>query len=142
MNNWTRKLKKNPIPVLLEKGDVAIQYWVKKDLLGKNDLNLKKQIYVFKEVKTILRRQKPSGYWQYPGGGNEHIRSGTNYNQLETYRQLGFLIEKYAFIKEDECIKKATKYLFKSQSRKRRLKGNLRQSIFTELFCWDCRASS
>jgi hypothetical protein len=48
----------------------------------------------------------------------ENSRSQENYNQIETYRQLGYLIEKYGFIKEHSAIKRVAEFLFSFQNEK------------------------
>jgi hypothetical protein len=38
------------------------------------------------------------------------LRSSKDYNQLETFRQLGKLVEKYGFKRKHPSIKKAAEY--------------------------------
>ena len=64
---------------------------------------------------NILKKQKEDGSWKYPGG-NLNIRSQTNYNQLETYRNLGELVEKYGFNNNHSSVQKASEFLFSFQT--------------------------
>jgi len=45
------------------------------------------------------------------------LRSQENYDQLETYRQLALLIEKYGFNNQDPVILKAAEFLFSFQTK-------------------------
>ncbi len=47
-------------------------------------------------VERLLRKQRPDGSWPYPGGGIPKHRATEDYDQIETYRNLGILVEKYA----------------------------------------------
>jgi hypothetical protein len=63
----------------------------------------------------ILRAQQADGSWRYPGG-NDSIRSQKNYNQLETYRNLRVLVEKYGFYRTHHSIEEAVGFLFGFQT--------------------------
>lgn len=67
------------------------------------------------EPQKILKKQKPNGSWTY-SNAKENIRSQENYDQLETYRNLGILVEEFGFNKEHPAIAKAAEYLFSFQS--------------------------
>ncbi|HEY9245569.1 MAG TPA: hypothetical protein VIO11_01865 [Candidatus Methanoperedens sp.] len=69
-----------------------------------------------------MRRQKPNGSWLYPGG-KENIRSQENYNQLETYRNLGILVEEFGFNKKHPAIQKTVEYLFTFQTQEGDFRG-------------------
>lgn len=62
------------------------------------------------------------GSWKY-SGGREHIRSQENYNQLETYRNLGELVEKYAVDRNHPTAAKAAEYLFSFQTEQGDFRG-------------------
>ena len=66
-------------------------------------------------VKKTIERQQEDGSWRYPGG-KPSIRSEENYNQLETYRILGELVEKYGLDIGHKSITKAADYLFGFQT--------------------------
>ena len=63
----------------------------------------------------ILKRQQEDGSWKYPGG-NLNIRSRANYNQLETYRIIGELVEEYGFNTNHSAVRKAAEFLFGFQT--------------------------
>jgi len=113
MNKWLDELKYNPIPALLESEDRALKLSVQRDLL-ENDVPIE-GLWQLPESKKILRKQKTNGCWIYPGG-NKDIRTQENYNQLETYRNLGILVEQFGFNKKHSAIQKAADYLFTFQT--------------------------
>ncbi len=71
-----------------------------------------------------MRKQQPDGSWLYPGG-NKKIRTTENYNQLETFRNLGYLVEMYAFDKRSPAIQKAAEWLFSFQTSSGDIRGIL-----------------
>ncbi len=111
MNKWLNELKCDPIYPLLESNDRAISLSVQRDLLDRTvsveDL--------WQSPQRILRKQRIEGSWLYPGG-KENIRTQENYNQLETYRNLGILVEEFGFNKKHPAIQKTAQYLFTFQT--------------------------
>ncbi len=121
MENWKGKLRFDPLPVLLSTENKAIQYFARKDLLGEKVESVK-ILWELPEVEKILKKQQEDGSWKYPGGKVD-IRSQENYNQLETYRQLANLIEKYGFTKEHPIINKAIEFIFSFQTDEGDIRG-------------------
>ncbi len=113
MNKWLNELKCNPIYPLLESNNRAILLSVQRDLLDKTVPV--EDLWQSPEPQRILRKQKIDGSWLYPGG-KENIRTQENYNQLETYRNLGILIEEFGFNKKHPAIQRTAKYLFTFQT--------------------------
>ena len=68
------------------------------------------------QAKKLLNKQLANGAWKYPGGGRMHLRATEDYNQIETFRILGELIEKYGMDKRHKSIQKAADYLFSCQT--------------------------
>lgn len=120
MDRWLHALKFDPLPALLKSGNSAIVCFAERDLSGKTVQE--ENLWRLRVAEKILRRQNPDGSWDYPGG-NESIRSRHNYDQLETYRQLGFLVEEYGFNKKHPAIQKATEYLFSFQAKEGDFRG-------------------
>lgn len=113
MNNWQNHLRYNPVTPLLDCGNDAVTTLARRDLLYETvDI---KTLWQLPDAQKILRKQQADGSWVYPGGNNI-IRSRENYNQMETYRNLGFLVEEFAFNREHAAIQKAARYLFSFQS--------------------------
>lgn len=70
----------------------------------------------------IFKKQQDNGSWKYPGKISRDVRSRENYDQIETYRILGELIEKYGLNKNHQQVKNAAKYFFSCQT----LEGDFR----------------
>ncbi|MGE5109120.1 MAG: hypothetical protein ACM3H8_16400 [Sphingobacteriales bacterium] len=111
---WHDIFKYDPINPLVEHHDKAVSLAAKRYLFNKNILL--NDLWQQAEPKSILRRQNINGSWEYPGA-KEHIRTKENYNQLETYRNLGVLIEKFGFTNQHSAIRNAAEYLFTFQTR-------------------------
>lgn len=114
MNSWQRELKVDPVPNLLSLENKAINYFTKRDLLNERVEPIE-ILWKLRDAEKILRKQQSDGSWEYPGG-NKHIRSQENYNQIETYRNLRDLVEKYGFTRKHEAIQKAAKFFFRFQT--------------------------
>ncbi|MCL5985430.1 MAG: hypothetical protein M1371_02560 [Actinobacteria bacterium] len=133
MERWEKELRVDPIPVLLSSNNTAIDFFARRDLLYENTGSIE-TLWELPQVKKILNRQLEDGCWKYPGGGKENLRSKEDYNQLETYRVLGQLVEKYGLNNQHSGIKKAAEYLFSCQTREgdfRGIYGNQYSSNYT-----------
>ncbi|MFQ6086203.1 MAG: hypothetical protein ACE5OY_08110 [Candidatus Bathyarchaeia archaeon] len=73
-------------------------------------------------VVKIVQKQQEDGSWKYHGG-KPNIRSQQNYNQLETYRNLGQLVELYGLTREHPAIRKAADFLFEFQTKEGDFRG-------------------
>lgn len=111
---WQNQLKVDPVPGLLSLENEAINYFTKRDLLDEKVGSIE-ILWELPEAGKIFKKQQSDGSWKYPGG-KKHIRTQENYNQLETYRNLGELIEKYGFNRKHEAIQRAADFLFQFQS--------------------------
>lgn len=74
------------------------------------------------KAQKIIRRQNNNGSWIYPAA-KEQMRTKENYNQIETFRNLGYLIEQFRFTNKHSSIQKAADYLFKVQSKEGDFRG-------------------
>jgi hypothetical protein len=121
MKEWQSRLRYDSVTCLLSSQNEAINYFVKRDLLGEPVQQIE-SLWNLPEVKKIVKRQREDGSWKYPGG-NPHIRSHKNYDQLETYRMVGELVEKYGLRRTHPSIKKAAEFLFKFQKNEGDFRG-------------------
>ena len=115
MTRWLRELKHDPLPFLLNSDCAPVPYFTRRDLLGEKTGPIR-TLWVGAEAMRILARQRPDGHWQYPGGGNSRIRAVEDYNQLETYRQLGVMVEKFGFHRTHPGLRRAADFLFAHQT--------------------------
>lgn len=118
---WTNSLKQNPLPGLREFGDPALLYFTRRDFLDDHVGDIE-QLWDQPEVKQILTKQHPEGYWAYPGRG-EKAHSGENYDLLQSYRMMGILIEKYGLNNTHPAIVRAAEYIFTHQSDEGDIRG-------------------
>jgi hypothetical protein len=119
-NKWFNNFNYDPIEPLINHKCEAIALSAKRDLLneGKTLTILSKD----PEAQKILTRQNNNGSWDYPAA-KEQIRTKENYNQIETYRNLGYLIEQFGFTIKHSSIQNAAEYLFKFQSKEGDFRG-------------------
>ena len=119
---WTSALNYDPLPLLLSSNNEAITYFVARDLFGKK--GNPEEVWEMPVARNIVKRQQDDGSWKY-SGGTTNVRSAENYNQMETYRQLGFLVEMFAFNKEHPAIPPAADFLFSFQTDEGDIRGIL-----------------
>ncbi|MFB0562346.1 MAG: hypothetical protein ACETWM_14170 [Candidatus Lokiarchaeia archaeon] len=121
MDDWLKKLRYNPLPRLIHTDNKAILFFGSRDLLSEKD-NPVQELWNLTVVTKILSKQLDNGAWKYPSP-KAHIRSKENYNQLETYRILGYLIEKYGFTREHPAIRRAAEFMFDFQTEEGDFRG-------------------
>ena len=110
MKNWQDLLRYNPLPILLSSKNPAVVFFTKRDLQNEN-VNQVETLWKQPSVNKIMSKQQPDGSWRYPGA-KLNIRSQQNYNQIETYRAIGELVEKYGFTNRNDTLRNAADFLF------------------------------
>ena len=115
MENWRKELRVDPIPSLISAKNRAIEYFTRRDILDEKVEPIE-TLWELPEIKKIFSRQQEDGSWKYPGGGKEHLRSQEDYNQIETYRILGELVEKHGLNNRHPKIRRAADFLFSHQT--------------------------
>ncbi|MFX0105828.1 MAG: hypothetical protein ACFE75_10075 [Candidatus Hodarchaeota archaeon] len=121
MSDWKKKFNANPFSKLLSTENKALLLFIKRDLLDKR-IGSVEDLWELDPVKKITNKQLENGSWKY-SRHKEDIRTQENYNQLETYRQIGFLIEKYGFNRQHQAIQNAAEYLFSFQTEEGDFRG-------------------
>ena len=107
-------LRHDPLPPLLAAGHPALRYMVRRDLLGEQP-GPAAVLWQSPDVRRAVARQRPDGGWAYPGG-NPQIRSPADYDQLETYRQLGVLVCKFGLDRQHPAVAGAAAFLSSFQT--------------------------
>lgn len=125
MENWQGQLSVDPLPVLLATSNEAILYFTRRDLLDE-EVGPVEALWDLPQAAVILRKQREDGSWKYPGGKRD-IRSQGNYDQLQTYKMLMDLVEKYGFTREHPAIGKAAGFLVTFQTQEGDLRGIYRE---------------
>jgi hypothetical protein len=92
MNEYINYLKYDPIKPLLESKNKALIFFTRRDLLDEKGLDVK-DLWEIPEAVVILKRQREDGSWKYTGKLKDVYRDQKGYDQLETFRQISFLIQ-------------------------------------------------
>lgn len=121
MKAWRSHLRYDPIPLLDSASDKAIRYQVSRDLLDR-DPSVVEDLWKTKQAERMLRKQQEDGSWRYPNP-KEDIRSIEGYNQVETFRILSILIEKYLLNRKHPAIERAAEFLFGCQTEEGDFRG-------------------
>jgi Squalene-hopene cyclase C-terminal domain len=109
-----RRLRFSPVPLLLSAKGEPLRYFCGRDLIGQNAGPVER-LWKLREARKITDRQQASGCWRYHGG-RPRIRSQQDYDQLETFRALRNLVEKYGMNRENPAIRRAAEFLFSYQT--------------------------
>jgi hypothetical protein len=113
MTSWQKKLSYDPLPILLESGCEAVNYFSRRDLLGEAPGPVER-LWNLPDAQRITRKQMKNGGWKYPSP-TAGVRSTENYDQIETYRNIGFLVETFGYTRRHPAIQKAAEFLFSFQ---------------------------
>jgi squalene cyclase len=114
MTDWLELLPYDPLLPLIFTDNKAVACFAKRDLFDDHD-NSVASLWTLPAVQNLLKRQQADGSWHYRGG-KPQVRSQQQYNQLETYRVVGELVEKYGFTRAHPALEKAAEFLFGFQT--------------------------
>ncbi len=114
-------LRVDPTPALASSSNAAIAFFARRDLLG-HSADPVGALWDPPEAHRLLSKQSQNGSWRYPGGKHS-IRSQENYDQLETFRQLGILVDKFGLTRQHSSIERAASYLLSFQTDQGDLRG-------------------
>lgn len=115
-----KDLRYEPIKPLLDSNHPAIEYWTRRELLKEKVDTPDTVLWNLRIPKSILRKQNSNGSWTYPA---KPEAATMDYDQIETYRQLGFLVEMFGFDRQSPAIEKAAEYIFSCQSNEGDFRG-------------------
>lgn len=111
---WRSQLKFDPLPPLSSSKNRAIGFFAERNLLDKQ-VPPTETLWKLPYVTRAVTMQQKDGSWKYPGGKPD-VRSQQNYNQLETYRRVGELVEKYGLANSHPVIQRAASFLLGFQT--------------------------
>ena len=124
---WLDGLRFDPIAPLLSSGHPAVRSWAVRELVaGPGGLPAApagapdEALWDLPVPRRILRHQAADGSWAYPG---KRPRDRMDYDLLETYRQLGFLVEMFGLTRRHPAIAAAAGYVLSHQSEPGDLRG-------------------
>ena len=114
MAGWLDRLRYNPVQEMLQSGNDAASYFLRRDLLEER---VEPITYAWQlpEAQKILRRQRHDGSWKYPGKRTIKYPKH-HYGLLETFKQFRLLVEKYELTREHPAGEKAAEFLFTCQT--------------------------
>jgi hypothetical protein len=113
----------NPVPSLLAWDDAALQYCVQRDLMTQAIAPITSLWESYPAIK-LINSQQPDGSWRYHGTP-VNAEAGTNYNLLETYRNLRILVEMYGFTREHPVLRLSAEYIYSCQTDEGDIRGIL-----------------
>lgn len=111
--DWRSKLRYDPVPPIIKSRNAPLKYIAIRDLSV--DAPGTEDPWELLETVRIMKTQKENGSWKYHGG-QERIRSSEDYDQIETYRVLRVLVEKYGMNKNHPAFRKAAEFMFSHQT--------------------------
>jgi hypothetical protein len=123
MVEWAAPLRVESLPTLLASDDQALRYFARRDLL-QEDADPIDDLWTLPAVQRILDRQQANGSWRYPGRNREKYKE-TNYDLLETFRQIGILVAKHGLDRRHPALQGAAAYLFSCQTEEGDIRGIL-----------------
>ncbi len=115
MHDWREQLRFDPITPLLASGNVALQYWTRRDLLGE-EAGPVQRLWELPQAQRILRKQQSDGSWPRPESKQKHAATAINHGLIETWRHFRFLVEQYGFTREHPQAERACEFLFSCQT--------------------------
>ena len=121
MKRWKEAFKYDPLVPLISSKNEVIQYFTKRDIL-EEEVEPIQSLWILQPAIKIINKQQEDGSWRY-SAWKAKLNEPENYNLLETYRQLGFLVEKYGFTKDHNTINKAAEYIFSCQTDEGDIRG-------------------
>jgi hypothetical protein len=110
--NWLSRLRYDPLPRLIENNNAAIALFARRDL--REEKVRVQNLWQEREASGIVGRQLPNGSWRYPTPRNRASREA--YDQYETFKRLGVLVEKFGMDTKHPAILKAAEYFFSRQT--------------------------
>ena len=127
METWRERLRFDPLPPLLSTDSEAVRYFAKRDLLEESVAPVS-QLWELLEAQKIVRRQQADGSW---ARGGEQKHPAINYNLIETWKQVRFLVQMYGFTRENSAGEKAAEYILSCQTDKGDIRGILANQYTT-----------
>jgi hypothetical protein len=118
---WLDAMQVDPLPALLAWEDPALLYPVRRDLL-EEPAEPVESLWQGAEVSRLLRKQQAGGSWRYPGK-SYNPETGTQYDLLETYRNLRVLLEMYGLHRGHPALGKAAEYVLTYQTDEGDIRG-------------------
>ena len=121
MNEWTKVLRHDPVPSLLGLGNPALAFFTRRDLLDE-EVGPVEVLWELPDALKLVSKQQENGSWRYKGSGPKTYPH-TNYDLLETFRNLRILVGTYGFHCDHPSIQMAAEYVFSCQTEEGDIRG-------------------
>lgn len=108
---WPDELRFDPRAPLLAAADEALAYFARRDLLCEKVPPVSR-LWHLPGAERILRHQQNDGSWRYPGKSAPY----NDFALLETFRQLGILVEMYGMSHREPAVQGAAGFMFSRQT--------------------------
>ncbi len=99
--------------------DAALRYFVRRDLLGE-EAGPVQSLWELPAAARIVKRQRPDGAWRYPG---KDSTPREDYALLETFRQVGVLVEMVGMTRAHPALARAAEFFFSRQTDEGDIRG-------------------
>lgn len=119
--DWGAALRYDPVDPLVSSSNEALKYCAIRDLTNASPGD-PFRIWRLPRVGEIVRKQQDDGSWKYHGG-KEGLRSREDYAQIETFRIVRELVDKYAADRRLPAFRNASEFLFTHQTREGDFRG-------------------
>jgi hypothetical protein len=123
VDEWLARLRVDPLPALLASGDEALCYFVRRDLLAEQ-VGPAERLWELPDAQKLVDKQQPDGSWRYPGQNRARLPE-TNYDLLQTFKNLGELVEKHGMDRRHPAVEGAAEYIFSCQTDEGDIRGIL-----------------
>jgi hypothetical protein len=111
----------DPVSPLVDSDDSTIRFWARRELLGER-VGTVRDLWVSSPAQSLFRKQRPDGSWRY-SIGRARVRSSTEYDLLETYRNVRLLVEKFGVDRQHPGLGAAVELLLAAQSAEGDIRG-------------------
>ncbi len=111
---WYKSLKYDLFAYFTTISNPFVQYFVRRDL-QELPVDPVEHLWSHPNVTHILRKQQPDGSWP-DRNPRKHKNSPTLYTIVETYRNLGYLVDLFQLDRHHEATQRAASFLFSTQS--------------------------
>ena len=123
MSEWTRMLLVDPLPALLSANQEPLRSLVRRDLMDE-EVGPVEDLRILPAATRILGKQQPDGSWRYPGK-NRDLYPEVRYDLLQTWKELGQLVEKFGYNRDHVGVGKAVEYILSCQTEEGDIRGIL-----------------
>jgi hypothetical protein len=123
MASWTQGLRADPLPALLSSDNQALCHFVLRELAGEDTAPVQ-DLWSLPGALRIVRKQQSDGSWRYPGRNRSRFPE-TNYDLLETFRQLAILVFEFGFDQDHAAVRAAAEFIFSCQTAEGDIRGIL-----------------